>query len=199
MADLEMQCGTDAGKENTFYTWLKSASLEKFNETFSEAGITEVSHLEDVKEEDAASLGLSKFEQRRLVRLFADYKTQSKQSSQEKTVEARNNATFRTFSSSVVLTLPKAMRNFVQTRDGQGNVVVQTESLKRQFQNLYYESPVNPTQVFSNSFILQMAAERMKRSSSKRECELWCRKERSKRTNLLMAIAKSPTIDAWTT
>ena len=117
----------------------------------------------------------------------------------KKTVKARTNATFRTSSSSVVLTLPKAMRNFVQTRDGQGNVVVRTESLKRQFQNLYYESPVNPTQVFSNSFILQMAAKRMKWSSSKRECELWCRKERSKHTNLLMAIAKSPTIDACTT
>ena len=57
-ADLEVQYVTDACKENTFYTWLKSASLEKSYETFSEAGITEVSHLEDVKEEDAASLGL---------------------------------------------------------------------------------------------------------------------------------------------
>ena len=78
------------------------------------------------------------------------------------------------------------------------HVVVQTQSLKRQFKNLYYESPVTPTQVFSNSFILQMAGERMKFSSSLRDCELWCRKERSKRTNLLLGTEKSPTIDSWT-
>ena len=72
MAHLEVHCVTDAGKGNTFYTWLKCASLKKFYETLSEAGITEVSHLEDGKEEDPASLGLSKFEQGQLVRLFAD-------------------------------------------------------------------------------------------------------------------------------
>ena len=82
-------------------------------------------------------------------------------------MEACNKATFRTSSSSVVLTLPKVMKNFVQTCDRQGKVVVGTKSLKCQFKNLY-ESPVYPTQVFSNSFILQMSAERIKFSSSKR-------------------------------
>ena len=91
------------------------------------------------------------------------------------------------------------MKDFLQTRDGQGHVVVQAQTLERKFKNLYYESPVNPTQVFSNSFILQMAGERMKFSKSLRDCELWCRKERSKRTNLLMGTSKSPTIDNWTT
>ena len=69
------------------------------------------------------------------------------------------------------------MKDFVQTRDWQGHVVVRTESLNLQFKNLYYESTVTPTQVFSNSFILQMAGKRMKYSSSLRDCELWCRKE----------------------
>ena len=66
--------------------------------------------------------------------------------------------TVKTSSSSVVVSLPKVMKNFVRTRDGMGNVIVKTDSLKSQFKNLYYESPVNPTQVFSNSFILHMAA-----------------------------------------
>ena len=101
-------------------------------------------------------------------------------------------------SSSIVLSLPKVMKDFVQTRDGQGHVVVRTESLKSQFKNLYYESPVTPRQVFSKSFILQMAGERMKYSRSLRDCELWCRKERSKLINLLFGTAKSPTIDSWT-
>ncbi|CAH3151564.1 unnamed protein product [Porites lobata] len=30
------------------------------------------------------------------------------------------------------------------------------------------------------------------------ECELWCRKERAKRNDLLIAFAKSPVIDQWT-
>ena len=102
-------------------------------------------------------------------------------------------------SSSIVLSLPKVMKDFTQSRDGQGHVVVRTESLKRHVKNLYYESPVTSTQVFSNSFILQMAGETLKYSSSLRDCELWCRKERSKRTNLLLGTAKSPTIDSWTT
>ena len=89
------------------------------------------------------------------------------------------------------------MKNFVRTRDGMGNVIVKTDSLKSQFKNLYYESPVNPTQVFSNSLTLHMAAERMKFSKSLRDCELWCRKERSKRINLLLGTSKSPTIDNW--
>ena len=57
---------------------------------------------------------------------------------------------------------------------------------------------LNPMQTFSNSFILTMAAERMKYSKSTRDCELWCRKERGKRNDLLIALAKSPVIDNWT-
>lgn len=139
MAESEEQCVTDdvvkeaedVAQQSKFYIWLKSASLEKYYERFSTNGITEVCHLEDVKADDAASLGLSKFEQRRLARLYADYKAekQCKQSSQGQSVEVPNKASFRTSSSSVVLTLPKVMKNFVQTRDGQGNVVVRTESL----------------------------------------------------------------------
>ena len=168
-------------EESTVYKWLKSASLDKHYRRLSENGITEICHLEDVKEDDAESLGLTKFEYRRLARLYADFKAQSEQCSHGKS--ATSKAAFKTSSSSIVLTLPKVMKDFVQTCDGQGHVVVRTESLKRQFKNLYYESPVTPTQVFSNSFFLQMAGERMKYSSSLRDCELWCRKERSKRTN----------------
>ena len=36
--------------------------------------ITEICYLEDVKEDDAESLGLTKFEYRRLARLYADFK-----------------------------------------------------------------------------------------------------------------------------
>ncbi len=64
------------------------------------------------------------------------------------------------------------MKNFFHTRDGQGNVVVSTESLKRKFNNLYFEQPLNPSQIFSNSFVLTMASERFKALKTLRECEL---------------------------
>ena len=60
-----------------------------------------------------------------------DFKAQSEQCSHGKS--ATSKAAFKTSSSSIVLSLPKVMKDFVQTRDGQGNVVVRTESLKRQF------------------------------------------------------------------
>ena len=44
-------------EESTFYKWLKSASLDKHYRRLSENGITEIYHLEDVKEDDAESLG----------------------------------------------------------------------------------------------------------------------------------------------
>lgn len=162
-------------EESTFYKWLKSAFLDKHYRRLSENGTTEICHLEDVKEDDAESLGLTKFKYRRLARLYADFKAQSEQCSHGKS--ATSKAAFKTSSSSIVLTLPEVIKDFVQTHDGQGHVVVRTESLKRKFKNLYYKSPVTPTQVFLNSFTLQMAGERMKYSSSLHDCELWCRKE----------------------
>lgn len=54
----EVEC--DAGE--TFLSWLKNASIEKHQSTFVNNGIPEVSHLEDVTEEDSVSLGLTKYE-----------------------------------------------------------------------------------------------------------------------------------------
>ena len=142
-------------EESMFYKWLKSASLDKHYRRLSENRITKICLLEDVKEDDAESFGLTKFEYRRLAHLYANFKAQSEQCSHGKS--ATSKAAFKTSSSLVVLNLQKVMKDFVQTRYGQGHVVGRTESLKRQFKNLYYESPVTLTEVFSNSFILQMA------------------------------------------
>ncbi len=183
----------DCESDNTFYNWLKNASLGQYHQQLISNGITEISHLEDIREEDSELLGLSKFEFRRLIRLYANFKTEAAR--REEIVHPK--AVFKTSSLSVVVSLPKTMKDYVQTRDGLGNVVVRTDSLKRQFRNLYYKMPLNPTQELSNSFVLQMAAERLKFSKSLRECELWCRKAHLKRINILLGIAKSPTIDNW--
>ena len=53
-----------ADEENTFLSWLKKASLEKFHQTLVNNGVTEVLHIQDVQEEDALSFGFSKFESR---------------------------------------------------------------------------------------------------------------------------------------
>ena len=103
-------------EESTFYKWLKSAFLDKHYRRLSENRTTEICHLEDVKEDDAESLGLTKFKYRRLARLYADFKAQSEQCSHGKS--ATSKAAFKTSSSSIVLTLPEVMKDFVQTRDG---------------------------------------------------------------------------------
>ena len=108
--------------------------MDKPHRRLSENGITEICLLEDVKEDDAESLGLTKFEYRRLARLYADFKAQSEQCSRGNL--ATSKAAFKTSSSSIVLSLRKVMKDFVQTRDGQGHVVVRIESLKRQYKNL---------------------------------------------------------------
>lgn len=179
-----------------FLEWLKSCSLEKSYQAFTTMGISEIGHLKDIQEEDALALRLSHIEFRRLTRMYGEYKQQqARKSSLQEKVSPR---AFRPSSSSTIVALPKGMKGFFQTRDGLGNVLVSTNSLKRQFKNLYYEKPLNPAEMFSNSFVLTMAAERLKYSNTMRECELWCRKERAKRNDLLIAFAKSPVIDQWT-
>ena len=75
-----------------------------------------------MKEDDAESHGPTKLEYRRL----ADFKAQSEQCSHGKS--ATREAAFKTSSSSIVLSLLKVMKDFIQTCDRQGHVVVQTES-----------------------------------------------------------------------
>ena len=87
---------------------------------------------------------------------------------------------YKTSTASKVISLPKTFKNFFETRDGQGNIVVSTEPLKRKFEDLWYENPCTPAQEFSNSIILQMAEQRMQHEKRKRDCELWCRKQRGK-------------------
>ena len=169
--------------------------MENFYQTFVNNGLTEISHIQDVQEEDALSFGLSKFQSRRLLRCFGEYKTQ--QENAQKTSHVSKTA-LKTSSSSVVITLPKAMRNFVETRDGNGHIVLNTEFLKQKFKNLYYQSPITLNQIFSNSFILKMAAERLTYSKSLRDCEDWCRKERSTRIKLLFGVTKPAAMTSWT-
>ena len=55
--------------------WLQKNSLSAHLGKMSECGITSVSHLEDVTEEDAVSdVGMTKFETRRLIRVFKEWK-----------------------------------------------------------------------------------------------------------------------------
>ena len=129
-------CDPEDG-EDTLLSWLKRASLEKYQTTFAENGITEIANLEDVKEEDAIPLGLTKFEARRLARVYTGWKTTQEGKSRcgSETAKVGAKATYKTSTSSVVLSLPPVMKNFVETRDGMGNVVVSTASLKSKFSN----------------------------------------------------------------
>lgn len=181
-------------EENEFSEFLKKVSLEEKLKNFQSNGLKRIEHLQDIQEKDIGVLGLTVFEWRRLQREITTWNTKGKEKSAS---TQRNGAAFRTSSASTVVSLPKSFKNFFQTRDGQGNVVVSIEALKKKFKNLWYENPINPTQVFSNSFMLQMAEQRMQFEKTHRGCELWCRNQRSKRIHFLPAAAKRPVINTW--
>ena len=105
-------CVENVNVEETsnFYDWLKGASLEKHHKRLAENGITEVSHLEDVKEDEAELLRLTKFDYRRLARLYTQFKRQSQNSVSGETA---NKPAFKTSDASVVMTVPKGMKEFL--------------------------------------------------------------------------------------
>ena len=198
-ASLSESSVDNDGDDPAFFNFLKELAMEQFYTNFSERGIVEINHLEDVSEADAQEFKfLSTFQFRRLLRKYREI-WQSKISSSTCTKPSTSSTIlYRTSHQSSVVSLPRSFRNFFETRDGMGNVVINTNALKRQFKNLWHEVPQNPTQHMSNSIILQMAASRMQFAKSQRECELWCRKERAKRTKLMLASCKTPVVDTWT-
>ena len=180
----------DQPSEPDLHSFLRSISLEhKFTILF-ENGLKEVGHLQDIQESDITQLSLTIFEFRRIRREIESWlKKKTQATAADKDASPSPRSQYRTSSMSTVISLPKAFKNMIETRDGQGNIVVSNSSLKRKFKNLWYENPVNPTQVFSNSFILQMAEQRLQFEKSLRDCELWCRKQRSKRIRFLLATS----------
>ena len=67
---------------------------------------------------------------------------------------------FVTNTQAVVVTLPPAFQGFVATRDGGKSSVVSSQTLQKKWQNLWYNTPLNPFQEASNSFILRMCESR---------------------------------------
>jgi hypothetical protein len=189
---------SDQSSESDLHTFLRSISLGNKYPVLFENGLKEVEHLKDVEESDIAHLSLTVFEFRHMRREIEPW-LKKRQGGDINIVSHghRSIPQYKTSSTSTVITLPKAFRNIVQTRDGQGNIVVSTNSLKKKFKNLWYENPVNPNQTFSNSFILGMAEQRMQFEKSLRDCELWCRKQRSMRIQFLLASARNNVVLHW--
>lgn len=194
VVDLPVELEVE-GKENQLKAFLKKLSLEDKFKNFQSNGLSQIEHLQDIHEKDIDMLGLTVFEWRRLQREITTWRSEEESA---KIGNAKTSvAAFKTSSASTVISLPNSLSNFFGTRDGQGNIVVSIESLKRKYKALWYENPVNPTQIFSNSFILQMAEQRMQFEKTLRSCELWCRKQRSTRIYFLLALAKTPVISTW--
>lgn len=172
-------------------------SLEDYLNVFRKQGILKIEHFQDIEEDDFTVFGLSKFQWRRLKREFSDWKA-SKESGTKKDSATTACASYKTSTSSVVLPMHPGFKNYFQTRDGQGNIVVSARSLQNMFKNLWYQNPLNPFQNFSNSFILQMAEYCMYFCKSVRECELWCRKMRQQPVTLMIAAAQPSVVRNWT-
>lgn len=189
-------------KPESIEEWLATHSLSEFGSKMQAFGITEVSHLEDVNgEEDAQSeFGMSRFQARRLLRAFQEWKSQQQKAVKRRPVDSSvNNAgsSFKTNNKSVVVTLPPAFQGYFGTRDGGKSVIVNSAMLQKKWTSLWYENPLNPFQEASNSFILKMCESKQHKFKSSRECEKWAREERERRIQLLLAVEKRTA--GWTT
>lgn len=99
-------------EESLFYKWLKKVFLDKYYRSLFENGIIEICYLEDVKEDDVEMFGLIKFEYRRLVCLYVDFKVQVElQCFCGKLVISK--VVFKILSFLIVLSLLKVMKDFV--------------------------------------------------------------------------------------
>lgn len=197
--NAELQMGITSEKDSIKCTeslenWLQKNALSAYFGKMTECGITSVKHIQDVTEEDAqADVGMTKFEARRLFRAFVEWKaTEEKKRKQQPSNVPR----LVTNNQAVVVTLPPAFQGFIATRDGGKSVVVSSQTLQKKWHNLWYNTPLNPFQEASNSFILKMCESRQYRFPNQRSCELWARKERESRISLLLAVKKNT--NAWT-
>jgi hypothetical protein len=112
--------------ENELLTFLRSISLEEFHESFVVQGITKTSHLVDVEEYDAQmNFKMTKFPAKRLTREFSAWKERKSKQQISQTFKNVTEPEYNVSKSSVVIPLRPGFKTFFQTRDGQGNIVVQ--------------------------------------------------------------------------
>ena len=148
VVDLPVELEVE-GKENQLKAFLKKLSLEDKFKNFQSNGLSQIEHLQDIHEKDIDMLGLTVFEWRRLQREITTWRSEEESA---KIGNAKTSvAAFKTSSASTVISLPNSLSNFSGTRDGQGNIVVSIESLKRKYKALWYEESCQ-----SNSNILQL-------------------------------------------
>ena len=183
--------------EETLQAWLETNSLAMYFNNMKKNGLTCISHLEDITEGDAQSdLGMTKFQARRLLRLFNDWKAQRSHEKKGKVQQSTSFPALVTNDKAVVVHLPPAFQGFVGTRDGEKSVVVPTQTLAKKWKNLYYNNPLNPFQKISNNFVLTMCEPHQHNFKSLRECEQWARQERDVRITILLALEKNT--KGWT-
>ncbi|CAB4003027.1 Hypothetical predicted protein [Paramuricea clavata] len=159
---------------------------------------TEIWHLQDVNEGDATILGLTKFEFRRLERCFSEYQDSHLRSLAQS--RELNTALYRPSTQSKVVSLPPGMKNFVQTRDGMGNIIVSTKSLQGQFKNLTVsgtnlQCPLNRLYLILSSWKWQLNVSSFQRT--RRIARLGVEINAPKGSQMIYGITKSPAIDNW--
>ncbi|CAB4016608.1 Hypothetical predicted protein [Paramuricea clavata] len=131
------------GSCTLFHEWLKSMSLGNKHSLFLIRGITQISLIEDVSHEDAGDLALTDIQFRRLLRVYTNYKAeQAKCLEKEKAKPNPPQSTYRTSSALMIVSLPKGMKNFFHTRDGQVLFEVQHPWFTKQSSQRYPEVAV---------------------------------------------------------
>ncbi|CAB4000785.1 ---NA--- [Paramuricea clavata] len=129
-------------KAESIEEWLATHSLSEFCSTMQAFGITEVSHLQDVNTEgDAQSeFGMSRFQARRLLRAFQEWKSQQEKAIKRRPVDSSTHdagSSFKSNNKSVVVTLPPAFQGYFGTRDGGKSIIVNCAMLKKKWTSLW--------------------------------------------------------------
>ncbi|CAB4012291.1 Hypothetical predicted protein, partial [Paramuricea clavata] len=157
-------------------------SLEKYQD-FIKTGISDISHLEDVSEDDIEDFKfLIKFEFKRLLWKYKAHKD-SLHLQKTETIILNNStragnvdAKLQDVQSIECDCSSQGISELCPNQRWNEKCCHKNGHPEKQFKNLWSEHPKNPTHYFSNSFILHMAAERMKFVQTLHQCELWCRK-----------------------
>ena len=154
------------------HDWLLEIDLEEYEDKIRQLGVKKTKHLKDIDNEHLQAMGMLQLEIKRFrVKQNETFKTEQQQESNSKPCAKR-----------ILIDAPNP-KLFAP------KLTVPQSELIRQYEDLWYENPVNYKQKSSNTFILQMCGAAEHRFSGKRQLFDWARQERADRLKLMHALA----------
>ena len=161
--------------EVTLREWLEELDLEDYEEKFIQKGVKKVSRGKFIAEKHLLELGMLELEIARC--LSREEELKKKEDSHKKSEKEK-----------VSVHMPSSAFG--------KSFTVSTESLKKEYGELYYVTPMNAKHEENNKFILPMCAASKWRFSSKKDTLKWARKERENRLNSFITFCDTEIVES---